>query len=181
MKYFFKFFAAATVLSVCFADSTIEIDYAKSSLKAHAQATGHTFDAEATQFECVLMVEEGTGVPTKAKAQFNVVDLKTGKEKRDSEMLHWMDAEHFGTVIFEFEGWKDDSSKVARGTLTIHGVPLKVEVPVEYKFESGKFELNGTFEIDTTNFGLEIIKKMLFLKVEPLLEIEFHIEGNTVS
>jgi len=163
--------------AIAFAESPVQIDTNHSHLKATAQATGHSFEAVATKFQMDLTVNESTGTPETAKVRFNLADLKTGKEKRDTEMLHWLESEHYNDISFEFNGFTDSTNKTAKGTIAIHGVKKELEFPVNYELKDHQFTISGNFKIDTTDFGLKIIKKMLFLTVEAGLDIEFKVTG----
>jgi len=178
-----SFFTAAIImgwLSMA-ADSAVQIDPGPSTLKANVHATGHNFEAVAKNLKCDIRIDSETGFPTKATVSFNVLDLGTENDKRDKEMFHWLDSEHYPEISYTFDSWKSDDHKVARGHLSIHGVNLPIETPIEIDRRGERLLIDGSFEIDTTRFNLEVIKKMLFLKVDPLLKISFHIEGKVQS
>lgn len=101
-----------------------------------------------------------------------------GKEKRDKEMWLWLESDKFAQVTFAMKELRANGGKYTLvGTLTLHDVQKKLEIPVTYKNEGGKIELAGKVTIDTTEYTLPVIRKMLFLTVDPKVEISFLMVG----
>jgi polyisoprenoid-binding protein YceI len=157
------------------------LDPQHSHLKALAHATGHDFEAIASTFQCQISFDDQTLVPVMATLSLTLEDLLTGNKKRDKEMKHWLASETFPTISFQFTQWTSGKPAMLQGILTIHGQPVSIEVPVHFTRKEDAILLEGTFPIDTTQFGLEIIKKMGFLKVNPIVNIVFHLEGSLAS
>lgn len=179
-------FLAISVLSgwtaSLLAGQPVQIDKAASFVVAHAKATGHSFDAVPETYVCELELEEGQSTLKNVLFRFDFEDLKTGDTKRDKEMLHWLETERFPALEFRATGWAEKNGQsVLQGQLSFHGESKPVEIVMEVKRDGGQIELKGYMPLNTSEYNLKPIRKMLFLKVNPNLRVEFHLIGTVTE
>lgn len=154
----------------------LAIDKETTWIKATAKATGHSFDAYPTNYQVHIELE-GEKV-TGATFSCKVTDLTTDKEKRDTEMFHWLESEHMPSMGFTMTSVKEDSGKqVLVGDFKLHDQVQQIEIPITMTEIDGKVTVDGDVTLDTRLFKLPIIKKMGFLKVQPLVKVAFHLTG----
>lgn len=159
----------------------VALDLQKSWIKANAKATGHSFVTKPEQYNCSLTTDEAHQL---ISAEFScaVLSLKSSKDGRDKEMYHWLESEKFGQVTFKMKELRLTQGKhLMVGTLSLHNVSQTIEIPVTYHNQGGKLELAGDVTIDTTKFGLPIIRKMAFLTVKPDVTISFVMVGKEAA
>ena len=155
---------------------TLTIDTEASWVKARAKATGHEFEAVPAAYTCAISLDGDT--VTAVSFSFKVHDLKTGKNGRDKEMFHWLEVEKAPELKFQMTSLKTGGPKpLLVGDLNLHNTTQSVEIPISVTRKDGKVHLSGAFTLDTRLYQLPIIKKMGFLKVDPLVQVSFTLIG----
>lgn len=163
--------SAATPLIVDAPDSKFEID---------VKATMGSFVGYLADYAADIQVETATGEVESAVLAFDFREVKTGEEKRDHHMHVWQETDKFSHCCWEMTHLEPqpDGSHLAAGKLTLHGVTRPLTFPVEISREGGLMVIDGEVELNTEAFGLPIIRKFLALKVNPIVEIRFHLQGH---
>jgi polyisoprenoid-binding protein YceI len=165
------------------AECTLAVDKAHSRVEVAVKATVDSFTATLSDFDATLAVDPAAGRITSAVFTFRFADLFTGKKDRDHEMLVWEDAEHFPDGRFELTALDPvpAGGYVARGRLRLHGVDRLLEFPVSVTGDGRTYAIDGNVKLDTRDFGLEVIRKLLLLKVDPQVQVRFHLQGVVAS
>ena len=70
---------------------------------------------------------------------------------------------------------------VARGRLRLHGIDQRLEFPVTVTSDGLRYSIDGSVKLDTRDFGLEVIRKLLVLKVDPQVQVRFHLQGSLAN
>lgn len=155
----------------------LSIDKEATWIKATAKATGHSFEAFPSKYQLQIGMDDGK--LTSAVFSCKVLDLTTDKEKRDTEMFHWLESDHMPDFGFTMTGLKDVNGKQFMvGDFKLHNVVQQLEIPITLKEENNQVTIHGEVTLDTEKFKLPIIKKMGFLKVQPLVVVTFHLIGS---
>lgn len=151
-------------------------------LVAGAQAQSWNFDAShsdvafAIKHLAVSTVHGGfdkvdgklTGDPTKptslaAEVTIQVASVNTKSEKRDEHLRSpdFFDAAKFATITFKSEKVEVRAGKnVLLGTLTMHGVSKKVEIPFDLSgpvvdpWKNNRIGLEGAFTLNRQDYGV---------------------------
>jgi len=155
----------------------MKLDFDKSWIRAKAHATAHNFTVEPERFECAVHFDDD-GELTGAEFSCSVADLKTGKKKRDNEMLHWLESELFPRMTFTMTDLQErDGLKIMTGEFSLHNVSQTLEIPVIIERLADGVRLSGHAEIETKEFGLDVIRKFGFLTVRSKVKVDFTLEG----
>ena len=177
--------AAAGLLAVGLsaAEKSLVVDRLQSHVGIAVKATMDSFAGKLTEFVPTVLVDGDTGQVTAAKVTFHFSDVKTGDEKRDREMHAWQQTEKFpdGEFVLASLAASAAGKLSARGALTLHGVTQTLAFPVTVKHDGGAFIVDGEAVVDTRQFGLPVIHKFGFLKVDPLVTVQFHLAGTAVK
>ena len=145
------------------------------------KATGHTVKGEVdlAPFEVVATESEGGPVLTWT-SRATILDMKTGKEKRDKEMHHTLHAEDHPEI-------HGTASEIALGTLqgteetpatlpftfSLADVELEYEATVTHLVEEeGTVSFTASFVVSQVAHGLKPIRKMAFLKVKDPVHVD---------
>lgn len=154
----------------------LHLDEKAGEITATAHATGHDFHAVPEHYQLDVVLEDGETPKLSAlHFSFDFKDLKTGKKKRDTEMLHWLEYAGNPNLTYDMtESKVEDGRQVVKGNLSMHGQSKEVEIPLTFTREEGGVRCQGDFTITTTDFGLEKIRKMLMLTVDP--EVKIHLD-----
>mgnify|MGYP002654602164 CR=1 FL=1 len=174
MKTILSLLAMASMVSA----GTMDIDAQKSWLKLDCKATGHSWSASVKTFTASVTGDDASLVPSAAQVKWKFSDIDSAEADRDKKMLDWLSATKNPTGSWKMTGqWKDNAGQqYVKGPLTIAGVSKEIVIPVTAKKSGNVVSLDGETWIDTTDFGLPIIK-MLVLTVNPKVKISFHLEG----
>jgi len=168
-----------------FAASTpLTLDKEHSSVEVAVKATMDSFTAKLLAYDATLNADLEAKQIQNAQVKFRFADVKTGKDKRDTEMHHWQQTEQFPDCVYVMDSLKPATgdSYTATGKFTLHGVTKEISFPITISFQAnGSIKLDSEFTLDTQNFGLPIFKKFGMLKVDPLLKVKFHLEGRSAS
>ncbi len=134
-----------------------------------------------TNFNGVLMVEDGKLIT--ARSQIKAASIDTSNKKRDDHLRQadFLDVEKFPSIVFESTGVEGD---VLKGNFTMHGVTKAIELeyellgPVKDPWGNTKVGLQASGSIDRTDFGLRWSKALatgglvVGHKVELIIDLE---------
>lgn len=159
------------------------VDSAQSQVDISVKATVDSFVAHLLDFETSLTTAPQTGQITAAVFRFNFASIKTGNADRDRDMNEWQQTARFPDVVFTLAALEaeSDGRTLARGQLRFHGIEKNVSFPVAIELRKPIITVDGDVTIDTRDYGLPVIKKYLFLKVDPVVAVHFHLQGKPVG
>ena len=161
------------------AEQPLSIDLTQSRVEVAVKATGDSFVAHLKHYEpSVTIADDGSIVS--ARLAFHFRDIATGKAARDKEMHEWQQTDSFpdGTFVLNSLQPATGTGYMAFGRLTFHGVTRDIQFPVSLSQEGTRLAIDGDATVDTREFGLKIIRKFGFLKVDPLVHVRFHLQGS---
>jgi polyisoprenoid-binding protein YceI len=157
--------------------STFTVDKANSSVSIDVKATGDSFTGKLSSYTAVIQGNKSTKKPSKVTFEWDFTNLKTGKDRRDSKMLSWLETKTKGSFVLSSFTKRTDGRMWAKGSMTIHGVKQTVEFPAKVLVKGDQMTIRGTATIDTRKFNLPIIKMIGLLKVDPLVKVRFSLRG----
>lgn len=171
---------AATSLASRAETLPLKLDREHSSIEVAVHATGDSFVGKLERYEAEIGVDSGSGEPCAAQFKFLFINLKTGKEGRDTKMLSWQENSRFPEGVFKLASLSPapEGGFLAKGVLTLHGQEKPIEFPLRVTKLPKQLELDGEATIDTRDFGLPIIRMLGLFKVDPLVKIHFHLRGS---
>ncbi len=161
--------------------STFVLDKANSSVDIDVKATGDSFTGKLNSYTAVIKGNKDTKKPSKVTFDWDFSNLKTGKDKRDTKMISWLENKTKGNFVLSTFTKRTDGRMWAKGAMTIHGVKQTVEFPVKVISKGGKMTIRGTATIDTRKFKLPVIKMVGLFKVDPLVKVRFSLRGTLKS
>ncbi len=166
--------AASSALSL----TSIDIDADASHIGIEVRLSMGSFKGVLEKFDARIQFDGGAKSVRAAELDFDFADLKTGNKQRDKDMLKWMDYENHPVASFRLEELAPRGEQLeARGTLTMHGVSRPIAFPVSIVAEGERATIDGEAKLNFLEFDLKPIRKMLFLTVQPEMDVVFHIEG----
>jgi polyisoprenoid-binding protein YceI len=172
--------ALASVLSAGAAERPLVIDAAQSRMEVVVKATVDSFNGKLAKYDAAVGVGDDGRVAS-ARLAFRFLDVLTGKDGRDKAMHKWQDTEKFSDGQFVLTSLEaapaPGTGLIAIGRLTFHGVVRDLRFPVTVGREGDKYAIDGDATIDTREFGLPIIRMMGLLKVDPMVHVKFHLQG----
>ncbi|MCB1050222.1 MAG: YceI family protein [Acidobacteria bacterium] len=178
-----RFLSLSLLLLTCsfaLGQSTFELDLNQSHIQAKVSATAHSFDAVVQKFDSEIDWPETTSVPAMTRFSFDLKDLKTDNDKRDREMLHWLEYEKAPRMTFTLTQIEQTGGVWhVRGQIELHQVTREVQFNLFPTTTGTHTQLKGQFALDTQDYNLPIIKKFGFLKVNPVLQIQLDLVGDT--
>ena len=182
MKTNFYFKTAALFMSFVgfsgsLAASTFVVDKANSRVSIDVKATGDSFVGKLNSYKASIQGNKETKKPSKVTFDWNFSDLKTGKDKRDTKMISWLENKTKGSFVLDSFTKRTDGRTWAKGSMTIHGVKQVVEFPVKVIAKGGKMSIRGTATLDTRKFNLPVIKMIGLFKVDPVVKVSFSLRG----
>jgi len=157
--------------------STFVLDKANSSVDIDVKATGDSFTGKLNSYTAVIKGNKATKKPSTVTFNWNFSDLKTGKDKRDTKMISWLENKTKGSFVLSSFTKRTDGRMWAKGDMTIHGVKQTVEFPVKVIVKGSKISIRGTATIDTKKFKLPVIRMVGLFKVDPLVKVRFSLRG----
>ena len=157
--------------------STFIVDKATSSILIDVKATGDSFTGKLENYTAVIQGDKGTKKPSKVTFDWDFLNLKTGKGKRDKKMISWLEKKSKGHFELNSFTKRADGRMWAKGEMTIHGVKQSVEFPAKVLAKGNRMTVRGTAALDTRKFNLPIIKMVGIFKVNPLVNVRFTLRG----
>lgn len=155
----------------------LKIDKARSFIDVDVKVTVDSFVGRLEGYEAVIPPDAAGKIRT-ARIAFRFTDLKTGKTDRDTEMLAWLGG---GVPEGRFDlgilALAPDGQGVANGNLTFHGVTQRVEFPVQVTRTDEATTITGAATLDYRTWNLKIIRRLLAVKVDPIVKVKFKLIG----
>jgi polyisoprenoid-binding protein YceI len=140
-----------------------------------------SFVASLTSFDATVSADPAEKHVSAAQIKFRFSDVKTANDKRDAEMNHWEQTEQFPDCIYVLDTLQPATGGTftAHGKFTLHGVTKEITFPVTVSFQDANLcKIDGDVPLDTRDYGLSVIRKFAMLKVNPVLQVKFHLEGH---
>lgn len=180
------FLAAVCTLRLAAGDARLEIDKPQSRLEYTVKTTFETFTGRLTAYELSASADPALGKITRAQLRFRFSDLVSDNEKRDLDMRTWQNTEQFPEVVFTLVALEPagEGRSTARGQLILHGVTREITFPVSVSVTAGPqklFSMDGETSLDTRDFGLPVLRRYMFGKVDPHVKIRWHFQGTPLK
>ena len=160
--------------------ASLLIDQSQSRVEIVVKATIGSFTARLHTFKAAITVApDGVRVES-ARFYADWAAVKTGVERRDTDLNEWMQTAKFPTVEFVMTDYAPagPGAYTVRGRLRLHGIERTISFPISIIAGMGLWVADGKVTIDTRDYGLPIITKFLLLKVDPLVQVRFHLQGS---
>ncbi len=165
----------------CLANTTyagiFTVNKEKSSVSIDVKATGDNFTGTLKNFTASIQGNTKTMKPSKVSFEWDFLSLKTGKDKRDTKMISWLDKKTKGKFVLSSFTKRTDGAMWAKGTMTIHGVSKVLEFPAKVISKGNQMSIRGTAAIDTRLYDLPIIKMLGLFTVQPIVKVRFSLRG----
>jgi polyisoprenoid-binding protein YceI len=165
----------------------VPLDTKLTSLKFTGHAFLHNFEGQAHDFQGGAKIDPANpNLVTDAVIDIATAKLTTFQTTRDGNMEKWLDAPTNPRIEYRLEkiervsGDPAQATKTSPATFTVQGDftlnhttrPLSAQV-TGWR-EKGLLVIEGTTTIDTTAYGLPIIKQM-FMTVDRNVDVSFHL------
>jgi polyisoprenoid-binding protein YceI len=116
-----------------------------------------------------------------------VATLKTGKDRRDRDLLKSMEADKYPTMRFDLDsvgaGAPADSLPVTlKGRLTIHGVAREVELPGSLVLTTDRARVRSDFPLNLKDYKIGGLSKMMgmlrmYEDIKVHVDVTFQLQG----
>ena len=104
-----------------------------------------------------------------------VRDFDSKNSGRDAHSLEVLEALKYPEVRFYSEKIEiEENQLIITGNFNFHGIQVEKQLIAQLNFEEKKWELFGSFQLTPTDFNIDL-PSFLSVKMEDLLEIEYHI------
>jgi polyisoprenoid-binding protein YceI len=167
-------------------DVPLVLDKAQSRIEYTVKATMDSFTGKLTTYELDLRHDPAApGKITRAEIRFRFNALSSDNLKRDREMNLWQNSEQFPECVFTLTALEPATTAgrfTARGQFIFHGMTRDLDFPVSIsRSEDGLHVIEGEARIDTRDFGLPVIRKFVFLKVDPVVVVNIHLQARPIA
>ena len=172
----------STATATAWADSAdLSVDQTHSTINVAVKATSGSFTGHLANYAIESRIDTALSTVSTLVMHFRFSDIRTGEDSRDKKMNSWQQSEKFPEASFTLSKVIAGSNgqSTAIGQLVLHGVTRDITFPLTIKADHGHYAFDGEAVVDTSAYGLPIIKMMGFLKVDPLVHIQFHLVGET--
>ena len=159
------------------AADTLKVDKSKSRIHVDGKSTGHSFTGTLQDYTAKVSGNAGNLEPSSFELDWKFSDLKTADQKRDKNMIEWLGGGAPKGSFKFLKTWEKGGKKYAQGEITIHGVSKKINFPYTVKKEGNWVTIDGTAKLDYQDFKLPIIRALAVMKVDPELNVRFHVVG----
>jgi len=154
------------------------LDEQRSFINFTVDALAHEVAGHVISFEAEMDFPHNTAFPESVQIRFKVTQLTTDHDERDTQMLNWLEAEKFPDAVFKLDFWEGSgSTRIAYGSLTLHGVTRSVDIPVTLSTLGPRIILTGETAINTRDFRLPKVRRAMVVSVSPTVEISFTLYG----
>lgn len=166
--------------TIAAAEHPLAIDRAESRVEIAVKATVDSFTAKLTQFEPSIVLGDD-GRVSSARVTFHFRDIDTGKEARNKAMHKWQQTDAFPDGVFVLSALEPAGGNTATafGRLSLHAVSQEVQFPVSVTRDGRRYAIDGEATVDTRAHGLPVIRMLGLLKVDPVVRVRFHLQGQT--
>jgi polyisoprenoid-binding protein YceI len=152
---------------------------AQSRVEIAVKATVDSFVARLNRYEAMITLADD-GRVSSARFAFQFRDIETGKAARDKAMHKWQQTDTYPDGLFVLSSIKpaEGSAYTAFGRLTFHGMTRDIQFPVTIARDGSRYAIDGDATIDTREFGLPVYRMLAVLKVDPIVQVRFHLQGS---
>jgi len=159
------------------------VDMQESRIQIQVKATLTSFVARLPDYEAAIVVAPASGQVQSVRFDANFDEVKTGIAARDADMNRWQETDQFPQLHFVLTSLEpgDRGTYVARGLLFLHGVSVPISFPIAITTDRRLLAIDGELAVDTRDFGLPIIRKFIFLTVNPIVHLRFHLQGKLIA
>jgi len=159
--------------------SPVIVDKGRSDVEIAVKATIGSFVAKLQDYEVSVTLAQGTGSVTATVFRMNFATVRTGDTDRDRDMTDWEQAGRYPDVVFTLTSLEPGAGAkyTAHGRLLFHGVDRPISFPMSVEMRQRQVDMQGAATVDTREFGLPVITKYLLLKVDPIVRLQFHLQG----
>jgi polyisoprenoid-binding protein YceI len=178
LRRLFLLLAATAAAALRADDRALVVDPVRSTVEVDVHATFDSFVGHVSLYDASVIFDAARGRPKAATLRFNFTALKTGRMRRDADMLDWLGG-GAPTGSFELLSLEPGPADrlLARGRLTIHDVTQPVEFPVTLTIDHELCAIDGQTLVDTRQFNLPVLRMFLVLRVDPVVHVHFHLQG----
>jgi len=165
-------------------DAPLTIDKSHSHIEAMVRSSMENFTASLSAYDALISVDTSGKHVINAQLKFRFSDVKTGSEKRDTDMCRWEQTDQFPECVYMLDALLPAAGGTfkAHGKLILHGVTKELIFPVTISFKApDTCSVDGDLTLNTMDFGLPQIRKFGLFKVNPELQVKFHLEGRVPS
>lgn len=170
----------APLLSAVVANAApIVMDMGHSHVEIAVNSTIISFVAQLKTYDVLVTVTPQLSQIESAVFRSKFGSIKTGNADRDRDMNEWQQTDKFPDVVFILTAPEPAASgySLAHGRLRFHGVERSVSFPISVRTRDQVIGIDGDMAIDTRDYGLPVISKFFFLKVDPVVRLHFHLQG----
>jgi polyisoprenoid-binding protein YceI len=159
--------------------SPVIVDKGRSDVEIAVKATIGSFVAKLQDYEVSVTLAQETGSVTATVFRMNFATVRTGDTDRDRDMTDWEQAGRYPDVVFTLTSLEPGAGAkyTAHGRLLFHGVDRPISFPMSVEMRQRQVDMQGAATVDTREFGLPVITKYLLLKVDPIVRLQFHLQG----
>lgn len=161
-------------------ETRLLVDRSQSRVEITVKATVDSFVARLEDFDVAITIDPESGRVKSTTFHADLAAVKTGRADRDGDMNAWLQTARFPQVRFDLTAMDSgpDGTLTARGRFQLHGQQHDVSFPVNVAVDRGSVAIDGQAALDTRLFGLPVIRKFLFLTVDPVIHVRFHLIGS---
>ncbi|HYD17090.1 MAG TPA: YceI family protein [Patescibacteria group bacterium] len=134
----------------------------ESTITFRGKQMGKEFDGEISTFKAQIWFDPEQLDQSKVIVDIDLMSIDARDTDRNKSLLgpEWLDVQQFPVAHFETVNFakKEDGSYIASATLTMHGMPVEVQLPftLDIKQDSGKDKaiMTGKVTLDRSKFAL---------------------------
>ncbi|MCK9336245.1 MAG: YceI family protein [Arcobacteraceae bacterium] len=150
-----------------------ELSFDDGYINAHTEVLGDSNINPSTKMISSNLSKEDSIESLKGKININAVDLKSGKEKRDSNMCELLNVTIHPDISFEIQSvQKVEDKYIISGILTLNGISRNISSRAEIIESTESLSIEGGFDIELTDYGMQP-PKMFFLTVRNKIDISY--------
>ena len=162
------------------AQTTYRVDSAHSAITYDMEHPAHSWSGTSHAVSGSVTTDAG-GAIIGADLTAPVVSFDSGNRNRDSHMAEVVEFYAYPNVTFHLTRLvphqattTNATNAMAEGTLTFHGVPRPVQVPVRVDRTGSGLHVTGQFELTLTEFDLER-PSLMMVKVRDWMRIHLDV------
>jgi polyisoprenoid-binding protein YceI len=166
---------------LCATEVPLTIDKGRSHIEAAVMASPDNFTARLTAYDALISVDLAEKRIGSASLKFHFADIKTSVDKRDTDLRHWEQTAQFPDCVYILDALAPAAGGTftARGKFILHGATKTLTIPVTISYVGPDTCLiDGDLALNTNDFGLPPARKLFAFRVNPTLQIKFHLEGH---
>jgi polyisoprenoid-binding protein YceI len=134
----------------------IEADKKVSYVQYAMKHPMHDWDAKSTANKCIIVYNDKNTAIEAVAVIVPVKSFDSGNSNRDSHALESLEALKFPNVSFSASNIQEANNQLTiKGNLTFHGVTKPIEVKAKKTASSNNLKIEGKFDINMKDFGVE--------------------------